>query len=85
MKGGITVHAFNEYVREVFLRVLLVGAFSLIIPLLIVYFQVDSVVRLLEICVTSVFCLFGGVLLFGMKRVEKEVLMSFIRKRFVHK
>jgi len=74
------------YVREVFLRVLLVGVFSMIIPLVIVYVQEDSVVRLLEVCVVSVFCTIGSIMLLGMKPEEKEKAFSLVRsKLFKHK
>lgn len=74
-----------KYVREVFLRVFLVGVISLIPPLLIVYLQESSVLRLLEVCIVSVICTIGSVLLFGMKREEKDMVFSFIHHKLFKK
>ena len=71
------------YVREVFLRVLVVGVISLTIPLLITFIQDDSVVRLLEVCVVSVFCSLISILLFGMKREEKNLAFGYLRRHFL--
>jgi len=71
-----------KYVKEVFLRVIVVGSFSFVIPFLITCFQSDSVMRLLEICVVSVVCSIVCIILFGMKDDEKKLIFGFIRKKF---
>ncbi len=69
------------YVKEVFLRVLVVGFTSLAIPFLITCFQNDSIMRLLEICFISVVCSVCSIILFGMKRQEKVMVAKFIRAK----
>ena len=71
-----------SYVKEVFLRVAIVGFFAVLIPLLITHFCEDSVIRLLAVCVSSVVCVIGSVLLFGMKKDERTLVFAFIRKKF---
>lgn len=73
------------YVREVFLRVLVVGVISLAIPLLITLLQEESVVRLSVVFVVSVFCSLVSIVSLGMKRDEKQIVFGFIRKRFKYK
>lgn len=73
----------KTYVKEVFLRVLLVGIVSLIIPLIVTRIQQDSVARLFEVCVISVICSIAGILLFGMKRDERTIVWNFIQAKIL--
>ena len=70
------------YVKEVFLRALVVGVISLAIPLLITLQQEESIVRLLEVSVVSIFCSLVSIVSLGMKRDEKKMVFEFIRRRF---
>lgn len=72
------------YVREVFLRVLGVGVLSFSIPFLITRIQNDSVYRLIEICVISVFCSIISIMLFGMKKDEKRLVLGYIYRKFTN-
>lgn len=81
VKDLINLSAWT-YVKEVFLRVAIVGAFALLFPLLITFFQEDSILRLFEVCVLSVISSLGSILLFGMKNDEREIVYGFIRKKF---
>ena len=71
-----------RYVKEVFFRVAIVGAFAVLIPLLITYFQEDSVTRFIGVCLSSIVCGMGSVLLLGMKKDERTLVFAFIRKKF---
>ena len=71
------------YVKEVFLRVAIVGLLSLSLPLLITYLEEDSVLRLVEVCAVSALGTIGSVLIFGMKRDEKKLVFGFIKKKFI--
>lgn len=71
------------YVKEVFLRVAIVGLLSLSLPLLITYLEEDSVLRLVEVCAVSALGTIGSVLLFGMKHDEKKLVFSYIRNKFI--
>lgn len=68
------------YVKEVFLRVAIVGTFALLFPLLITYFQEDSISRFLEVCFTSVISSICSMLLFGIKCDERIMIKNLIRK-----
>ena len=72
------------YVREVFLRFSVVGILSIALPLLITFLQEDSVWRLMEVCAASVISIICSIILFGMKREEKKLIYSFVRKKFVN-
>ena len=69
------------YIREVFVRVLVVGLLSLPMPLIIYFIQEDSVWRFLEIGTTSVICTIASVLLFGMKADERQMVFGYLRKK----
>lgn len=70
------------YVKEVILRVFIVGILSLSIPFIISRMQSDSIYRLLVIFVVSMFCTIACVLLFGMKRNEREMVLGYVRRKF---
>jgi O-antigen/teichoic acid export membrane protein len=82
VKDLIHISAWS-YVKEVFIRVSVVGAGALLFPLLITFLQDDSVLRLLEVCFSSVVCVIGSVFLLGMKKDERTLVFTFIRGRFV--
>lgn len=69
------------YVKEVFLRVLVVGVVSFIIPFIITRLQEDSVSRLIEVVVISVVCSILSIYLFGMKADEKSMVLGFIHSK----
>lgn len=71
------------YVREVFLKVAIVGILSLSLPLLVTYLEEDSFLRLVEVCSVSALGTIGSVLLFGMKRDEKKLVLYFVKKKFI--
>ena len=71
------------YVKEVFLRVAIVGILSLSLPFLITYLEEDSFLRLVEVCAVSALGTIGSVLIFGMKRDEKKLVFGFIKKKFI--
>ena len=71
------------YVKEVFLRVAIVGILSLSLPFLITYLEEDSFLRLVEVCAVSALGTVGSVLIFGMKRDEKKLVFSYIRNKFI--
>lgn len=82
VKGLIHMSAWT-YVREVFLKVVIVGILSLFLPLLVTYLEEDSFLRLVEVCSVSALGTIGSVLLFGMKRDEKELVLYFVKKKFI--
>lgn len=69
------------YVKEVFLRVLLVGTLSFSIPFLITRIQNDSIYRLIVVCVVSVLCSLMFISLLGMKKEERRQVLGYIRRR----
>lgn len=69
------------YVKDVFLRVLSAGAFSLSIPLIITILQNDSINRLVIICVVSVFSSIVFIVLLGMKNEERKLVFGFVRNK----
>jgi O-antigen/teichoic acid export membrane protein len=71
-----------EYVREVFFRVLAVGALSFSIPFLITCIQNDSIYRLIVVCVASAFCSILSIMFLGMKKDERTLVLGFLRRRF---
>ena len=71
------------YVKEVFLRVAIVGILSLSLPFLITYMEEDSFLRLVEVCAVSALGTVGTVLLFGMKSDERKLVSGFIKKKFI--
>lgn len=73
------------YIREVFIKVLIVGLLSLALPLLVTMIQDDSIVRLLEVCGLSVVCSLFCILLFGMKPEEKAMAWNFVRNKLARK
>ena len=80
VKGLIQMSAWT-YIREVFVRVLVVGLLSLSIPLIIYFIQEDSIWRFLEIGTTSIICTIVSVLLFGMKADERQMVFGYLRKK----
>lgn len=72
-----------RYVKEVFVRVAIVGTFTTLIPLLITFSQEDSVKRFIGVCLSSIISGMGSVLLLGMKKDERALVFTFIRKKFV--
>lgn len=83
VKNLIQLSAWT-YVKEVLLRVAVVGIFALLFPLLIVYIQEDSIFRLLEIVITSIICTICSILLFGVKNDEREMVFGFIRSKLAN-
>ncbi len=69
------------YVREVFVRVLIVGLLSIALPLVFFFTQEDSLWRLLEIGIASVLCTMLNVYFIGMKSDERGMVLSFIKKK----
>lgn len=69
------------YVKEVFLRVAIVGLLSLSLPLLITYLEEDSVLRFMEVCTASVVCSLVSIVLYGMKSEERTMVLSFIQNK----
>lgn len=69
----------RKYVKEVFVKVLLVGVFSMLIPLMITCYQEDSILRMLEVFFASVACSVLSILLFGMKPDEKDMVFGYVR------
>ncbi len=69
------------YIREVFVRVLIVGLLSLALPLVLFFSQEDSVWRVLEIGTVSILSTFLTVYFFGMKSDERTMVFSFIKKK----
>ena len=72
-----------RYVKEVFLRVAIVGLLSLFLPLLITYSEEDSFLRLVEVCFACAFGIIGSVLVFGMKHNEKKIVFDFVKKKLI--
>ena len=69
------------YVKEVFMRVVIVGVMSLSLPLLITYLQEDSVMRLMEVCTVSVIFVICSILIFGMKHDERTIAWNYIQEK----
>ena len=70
------------YIKEVFLRVLVVGIASFILPFIITRLQDDSILRLAEVMVVSVGFSVISILTLGMKKDEKEMVFGFLRSKF---
>ena len=70
------------YIKEVFLRVFVVGMASFIIPYIITRLQNDSVLRLVEVLAVSVTCSVISILTLGMKKDEKEMVFGYLRSKF---
>ena len=80
IKDLIHISAWT-YVKEVLLRVVIVGAFALLLPLMVILFHNDSVFRLLAVCFVSIISTFCSILLLGMKREERTMITDMIRKK----
>ena len=70
------------YIREVFVRVLVVGMASFIFPFIITRLQDDSILRFMEVLAASIFCSVLSVLAFGMKKDEKKIVFGHLRSKF---
>jgi len=70
------------YIKEVFLRVFIVGMVSFIFPYIITRLQNDSVLRLVEVLAVSVTCSVISILTLGMKKDEKEMVFGYLRSKF---
>ena len=75
----------KAYMKEVFLRVLIVGIASLLLPFLITCVQEDSVLRFLEVGFVSVISSLSFIWLVGMKGEEKIFVISFIKRKLSSK
>lgn len=70
------------YIKEVFLRVFIVGIVSFIFPYIITRMQNDSILRLVEVLAVSVVCSVISILTLGMKKDEKEMVFGYLRTKF---
>lgn len=70
------------YFKEVFLRVLVVGISSFVLPFIISRLQESSIFRLVEVLIVSVACSVLSIFVFGMKKDEKEMVFRYLRSKF---
>jgi len=70
-----------RYIKEVLLRVTFVSLLSLILPLIIYWTQSDSIIRLVEIVITSTFSTVLSVWFVGMNQSERLLLTGVIMKK----
>ena len=75
----------KAYMKEVFLRVLIVGIASLLLPYLIICVQEDSVLRFLEVGFVSVISALSFIWLLGMKRAEKDMIIRLVKAKVLKK
>lgn len=75
----------RTYIKEVFLKVIIVGCISFSIPFMITLMQDDSIIRLLEVCVTSVVSSLSLIWLLGMNKNEKVMVLGFIKSKMYKK
>lgn len=73
------------YIKEVFLRVLIVGIASLLLPFLITCVQEDSVLRFFEVGFVSVISSLSFIWLLGMKREEKDMVFRLVKTKVFKK
>lgn len=73
------------YIKEVFLKVFLVGSISFIVPYMITFTQNDSVFRLIEVCIVSAVCSISLIWLLGMNKDEKAMLWGVIKAKMYKK
>lgn len=75
-----------KYVREVLFKIFPVIVLAFIIPGVICYLQPPSVLRLIEVCITSGICTMMLIYAFGLDKDEKTFVISkmkfFIKKKF---
>ena len=70
------------YIREVFVRVLVVGMASFIFPFIITRLQDDSILRFVEVLAVSVACSVICILTLGMKKDEKKIVFGHLHSKF---
>lgn len=73
------------YIREVYLKVLIVTIVSLIAPSLICLLQQDSVLRFIEVCIVSSLSTLATVYCLGLMTNERIKMIGFIRKKICNK
>ena len=81
VKNMIYMSAWT-YFKEVFLRVLVVGISSFVLPFIISRLQESSIFRLVEVLIVSVACSVLSIFVFGMKKDEKEMVFRYLRSKF---
>lgn len=69
------------FIKKVILNVLLVTLLSLPAPLLIVYIQTVSFIRLIEVCILSFLSILIVVLFVGMEKQERTSIISIIKQK----
>lgn len=69
------------YIRNVLLKALCVTILAIMIPLLICFFQEDSVLRLVEVCIASFFCTLFCVYYVGMSCFERNYFRKIVKKK----
>lgn len=69
------------YIKEVYLKVLIVSVVAFIIPSVICLLQQDSIWRLVEICVVSFISTAFSIYLFGLNCSERSKIVSLIKNK----
>lgn len=76
--------SLRRYVKEVLLRIITVGCFAIIIPLLFYLYIDSSVLRFFMVCGVSVICSVISILLFGLTKGERVYITDKLVK-MVHR
>lgn len=69
------------YIKEVYLKVLIVSVVAFIIPSVICLLQQDSIWRLVEICVVSFISTAFSIYLFGLNCSERSKIVSLLKNK----
>lgn len=69
-----------EYVKNVLLRIALVGLLSIILPLITAYFITNIYVELFVVCIVSWLSVFWIVYVFGIGKNERHMIKSYVNK-----
>lgn len=82
LKEGVKL-PFMKYVKEVLFRMGLVSACSVVLPCWVYFNMPSSVIRLLVVCMVSVFSSATFMYLLGLKREERTFVIDKIRNKLV--
>lgn len=74
-----------RYVKEVYLRVLIVSVLAAPLPIIICLLMDDSIIRLMLVSIISMLCSCGSIYLLGLNKHERVMVTTLILNKFFRK
>lgn len=74
-----------RYVKEVYLRVLIVSVLAAPLPIIICLLMDDSIIRLMLVSIISMLCSCGSIYLLGLDKHERVMVTTLILNKFFRK